>query len=87
MAVVDRGEVIEKVDFPVGGVFSLRPWQEVGRGLGLIHRCLRERGSLFSKPIYALMFLTFVTLPALRITARGLVAVKERRVVPLLVEG
>ncbi len=87
MAVVDRGEVIEKIDFPVGGVFSLRPWQEVGKGLGLIHRCLRERGSLFSKPIYALMFLTFVTLPALRITARGLVAVKERRVVPLLVEG
>lgn len=87
MAVVDRGEVIEKIEFPVGGVFSLRPWQEIGEGLGRIHRSLRERGSPFPKPIYALMFLTFVTLPALRITARGLVAAKERRVVPLLAEG
>ncbi len=87
MAVVDRGEVLEKIDLPVGGIFSLRPWQEMGEGLSRVHRCLKERGSPFLKPIYALCFLTFVTLPALRITARGLVAVKERRVVPLLVEG
>lgn len=87
MAVVDRGEVLEKIEFPVGGVFSLRPWQEIGQGLSRIHRCLKEKGSPFSKPIYALCFLTFVTLPALRITARGLVAVKERKLVPLFVEG
>lgn len=87
MAVVDRGEVLEKIEFPVGGVFSLRPWQEIGQGLSRIHRRLQERGSRFPKPIYALMFLTFVTLPALRITARGLVAAKERKLVPLFVEG
>lgn len=87
MAVVDRGEVLTRMDFPVGGVFSLKPWQEMGEGLSRIHRCLREKGSPFPKPIYALMFLTFVTLPALRITARGLVAAKERRLVPLIVEG
>jgi len=87
MAVVDKGEVAVKLELPVGGIFSLRPWQEMGEGLARIHRCLRERGSPFPKPIYALMFLSFVTLPALRITARGLVAVKERRLVPLIVEG
>ncbi len=87
MAVVDKGEVAAKLELPVGGIFSLRPWQEMGEGLARIHRCLRERGSPFPKPIYALMFLSFVTLPALRITARGLVAVKERRLVPLIVEG
>ena len=87
MAVVDRGELLEKIDFPVGGIFSLGPWQEIGEGLGRIHRRLQERGSRFPKPIYALMFLTFVTLPALRITARGLVAAKERKLVPLFVEG
>ncbi|MGH7772828.1 MAG: adenine deaminase [Candidatus Binatia bacterium] len=83
MVVVDRGEVLEQIDFPVGGIFSLRPWQEVGEGLSRIHRCLRERGSPFMKPIYVLCFLTFVTLPSLRITSRGLVAVKERRLVSL----
>lgn len=86
IAVVERGEVLEKMEFPAGGIFSLRPWQEVGQGLDRIHRRLRERGSPFLKPLYALMFLTFVTLPALRITARGLVAAKERRLVSLFVE-
>lgn len=83
-AVVEGGEVLEKVEFPVGGIHSLDPWQEVAKGLDRIHRRLREKGSPFMKPTYALSFLTFVTLPALRITGRGLVAVKERKLVPLL---
>lgn len=86
MAVVDHGEVVEKIEFPVGGVCSLRPWQEMGEGLSRLHRCLRERGAPFEKPIYALCFLTFVTLPSLRITARGLVNAKERKLVPLFAE-
>lgn len=87
MAVVDRGEMLEKMDLPVGGIFGPGPWQEAAKKLGRIHRCLRERGSPFAKPIYALCFLTFATLPALRITARGLVSVKQRKLVPLFVDG
>lgn len=86
IAVVDRGEILERVDFPVGGIFSLEPWRVVGDRLGGIHRCLERRGAAFPKAVYALCFLTFATLPALRITARGLVAVKERKLVPLIVE-
>jgi adenine deaminase len=86
IAVVDRGEVREKIDFPVGGIFSLDPWRETGEKLERIHRCLTERGAPFTKPIYALSFLTFVTLPTLRITARGLINAKERKVVSLFVE-
>jgi adenine deaminase len=86
MALVDRGEVLEKIYFPVGGIFSLESWPKVGKGLDRIHRRLRERGSPFVKPVYALFFLTFVTLPSLRITARGLVAAKERKLVPLFVQ-
>lgn len=87
MAVVDQGVVLEKIGFPVGGIFSLEPWRVVGKGLRRIHRCLRERGSPHPKPIYPICFLTFVTLPSLRITDRGLVRVKDRRLVPLFVEG
>jgi adenine deaminase len=43
-------------------------------------------GSPFDKPIFALNFLPFATLPALRITARGLVIAKERKIVPLFVD-
>ncbi len=83
MAIVNQGEVLDEMAFPVGGVFSMYRWQEVAKRLRRFQRLLRERGSTFEKPLYALSFLTFVTLPALRITARGLVNVKERKIVSL----
>jgi adenine deaminase len=86
MAVVEQGEILEMIEFPFGGIFSLLPWREVGRGLGRVQACLKKMGSPFDKPIFALSFLPFVTLPALRITARGLVDAKKRRIVPLFAD-
>jgi adenine deaminase len=86
LAIVDGGQILEKLEFPAGGIFSLRPWQEVGRGLRRIQHRLKEMGSPFDKPIFAISFLPFVTLPALRITARGLVNAKERQIVPLFAD-
>lgn len=86
MAMVDGGEILELLKYPVGGIFSLHPWQEVGRGLGRIQTRLKKMGSSFDKPIFALNFLPFVTLPALRITSRGLVPAKDRKIVPLFAD-
>jgi adenine deaminase len=86
IAVVNRGIVLEKIEFSFGGIFSLDPWREVGRRLKRIQRCLREHGSPFDRPIFALSFLPFVTLPVLRITSRGLVNAKERKIVSLFVD-
>ena len=86
IAIADGGEIVDKLDFPCGGVFSLYPWQEVGKGLRRMQTRLKEMGSPFDKPIFALIFLPFVTLPALRITARGLVNAKERRIVSLFAD-
>jgi adenine deaminase len=87
IAVVHNTVVLETIDFPLGGIFSLDPWKVVGNGLRRIQNRLKEMGSSFDKPIFALTFLPFVTLPALRITARGLINVKERTIVPLFVGG
>ena len=86
MAIVDGGEILGKLEFPFGGIFSLHPWQEVGKTMARLQYRLKEMGSSFDKPIFALNFLPFVTLPALRITARGLVNAKERRIVPLFAD-
>jgi adenine deaminase len=86
MAIVERGVVLEKLELPCGGIFSLEPWRMVGQGMRRIQDRLRAMGSSFDKPIFALSFLPFVTLPALRITARGLVNAKERKIVPLVVD-
>jgi adenine deaminase len=87
IAIVDKGTFIEKLDFPFGGILSLEPGKVVGGRLKRIQERLREMGSPFDKPIFALNFLPFVTLPSLRITARGLINVKERKIVSLFTEG
>jgi len=86
VALVDKGRVLEEIPFPIGGLFSLEPWRDVGEKLAAVQKILKERGSAFPKPLYALCFLTFVTLPELRITGRGLVRAKEREIVPLMAE-
>jgi len=86
IAIVDHTEIWEILDFPAGGIFSLRPWREVGLRLRRIQNRLKEMGSPFDKPIFAINFLPFVTLPALRITARGLVNAKERKIVSLFAD-
>ena len=86
IAIANTGAIVEKVDFTIGGIFSLEPWQSVGRRLRRIQDRLREMGSPFARPIFALNFLSFVTLPSLRITARGLVNAKERKIVSLFVD-
>jgi adenine deaminase len=85
IAIVEAGRTIDKIEFPFGGIFSLAPWRDVGHGLRAIQQSLKKMGSPFDKPIFALNFLPFVTLPALRITARGLIDVKRRKIVPLFV--
>jgi len=86
IAVVNRGEVLEKAEFRLAGVASLEPWKTVAGRLRRIQSCLRENGAPFDKPLSPLSFLTFVTLPTLRITSRGLINAKERRIVPLFVD-
>lgn len=86
VAIVDGGRILRRLELPAGGLFSLCRWQEVGAGLSRIQQELREQGSPFDKPLFALSFLPFVTLPSLRITARGLVNAKERKIVSLIVE-
>jgi adenine deaminase len=87
IAIVHSGTLLHKIDFPFGGLFSVDPWRKVGDGLRRIQNCLKEKGSSFDKPFFALLFLPFVTLPALRITSRGLVDVKRRQIVPLVVDS
>lgn len=86
IVIVNGGEILEKIEFPLGGIFSLQPLQEVGSDLRRVQTRLKEMGSSFDKPIFALSFLPFVTLPALRITARGLINAKDRRIVPLFLD-
>jgi adenine deaminase len=83
MAIVFRGEILEKIEFPFGGIFSLCPWQEVGSGLRRIQTRLQEMGLIFRQAHFRFEFFALCYAAALRITARGLIDAKQRKIVPL----
>jgi adenine deaminase len=87
IAIADGGEVRLELAMPLAGVMSLSPLEEVAYRLSRMNEYLRGRGCALGKPLNALLFITFVTLPELRLSVKGLVDVKRRRLVPLIVEG
>jgi adenine deaminase len=60
--------------------FSLRPWAEVADANRRFNALLHERGYRFADPIFTLLFLTFDSLPWIRLTSRGLWDVRHRQV-------
>lgn len=86
LVVVNGGRVVEALPMPVAGVMSDEPFEGVTAKLRRINRLLRDAGCAFKKPINVLLFTTFVALPEVRFTDRGIVDVKERRFIPLIVE-
>jgi adenine deaminase len=84
--VVDgRGAVRAEVALPLGGVAAAAPVPEMAQALGAVVTALRALGCRLVHPLLTLQTLTFTAIPALRLTTRGLLAVKSRQhVSPLL---
>ncbi len=73
--VVKDGRV-ELLPLPVGGVISTLSVPEVAATLDAIDQSIRALGSELRNPFLTLQTLTFMAIPALRITSRGLLDVK-----------
>jgi adenine deaminase len=85
LAVVDgAGAVRAQVALPLGGVAAAAPVPEVARELRALEGALRGLGCALARPLLTLQTLTFSAVPALRLTSRGLLAVKTRTIVPAL---
>lgn len=75
----DKKETV--VDLPIGGMFS-----DLEFDSGLVEQeealraALTESGYAFSDPIYSLLFFSATHLPYVRITQKGIVDVKKKRV-------
>jgi adenine deaminase len=83
--VVDgRGRVQAELPLPLGGVAAASSLQEVARRFDGVVGALRALGCGLAQPLLTLQTLTFSAIPALRLTTRGLLAVKSREYVPAL---
>lgn len=80
VAVVEDGKEVFAFPLDLGGIYSSRPWQDVAELNRRFAEFMRNRGYPFSDPLFSLLFLTFDSLPWIRLTARGVWDVRNRRV-------
>jgi adenine deaminase len=73
------GAVRAELAFPIGGFASPAPLADVARGLTAFGEAARALGCPFANPLLPLETLTFQAIPALRLTARGLLHVKSQQ--------
>ena len=79
IVMVERGEVLFRLPFDLTAWSSL-PWDALVDADRRLAGLLEDRGYRFGDPIYTLLFLTFDSLPWIRVTARGIWDVRARRV-------
>ncbi len=77
MAVTKDGKTLAKMPLQVGGIISSDPFNKVEKNFALIGDILHDAGCNFSRPHLVPLFLPFLAIPSVRITAGGIVNVKE----------
>ncbi len=80
IVLVERGAVLFRLAFDLG-CWSSQPWAEVVAANRRLAGLLADRGYPFRDPVYSLLFLTFDSLPWIRLTSRGIWDVRRRRVI------
>lgn len=81
VVVVEEGREIFSFPLDLGGIYSSRPWTEVAEMSRGFTEFMKGRGYAFSDPLFSLLFLTFDSLPWIRLTARGVWDVRNRKVI------
>jgi adenine deaminase len=83
--IVVRGEeVLAELPLPICGVVSDRPLEEVARSIREVERACRDLGCRL-RPFLTLQTLPFTGLPRLRLTDQGLVDIRQRGFVDLII--
>lgn len=80
------GEILEELPLPICGILSDRSVEEIGSRLCRIRSSLWSLGYCNPNPIMSLGTLGLPVSPALKLTDKGLVDVKEGKLVPLIVK-
>jgi adenine deaminase len=85
--VVARGRVVEELPLAIGGILSEEPIANLAERMGRLKGALAGLGAIPDDPLLTLQALTFTAIPSVRLRERGLLLVKTRQFVPLLVES
>jgi adenine deaminase len=76
-------EVVAEFSAPLCGILSLKPMETVRDEIKHLEESLRENGVTWEKPALTIDTLGTAAIPQLRITHRGYVRLKDRKVLPV----
>jgi len=82
LVAVKDGKILSLLELPVAGLMSDKPAEEIAKELKGIHNSAKSLGCSVESPFMELAFLALPVIPELKITDKGLVDVKEFRIVP-----
>ncbi|KLU64740.1 adenine deaminase [Desulfosporosinus acididurans] len=83
MAAVHNGEVIGKMELPIGGLMSEKPAEVVLRELEEVNKAARQLGCTLPSPFMTLCFISLPTVPKLGLTDFGLIDVLAHKLIDL----
>ena len=81
MVVVKEGQVIGKMELPIGGLMSEKPAEIVLKELEDVNAAARQLGCLLPSPFMTLCFISLPTVPKLGLTDLGLVDVLNHKLI------
>lgn len=87
IVLVHEGEVLAEIPLPIGGLMSAASLEDISAQIVTMNRTLRRLGSSLENPIFTVGFLTFSTLPWVRLTPKGVWDVREARIIWPASEG
>ncbi len=79
-------EIVSEVPLPIAGIISPKPLEEIACEIHEFEETLKAMGCLLPRPFLVLQTLTFTGLPFYRLTDKGLLSIRERRFLPVVVE-
>jgi len=85
-AAVADGKVLADMPLPVAGLMSDRPAAEVNAALGKLNAAARALGSPLNSPFMTLSFVSLPSIPEAGLTDKGLVDVRARKIIPVILE-
>lgn len=82
---VYKGKILSELPLPVAGLLSEKTLEETALRLKAVRRSMEDLGYVHYNPIMSFATLGLPVSPALKLTDKGLVNVKEGKIVPLII--
>jgi adenine deaminase len=76
-----EGKVRSEIPLPIGGLMSLEPLEGLASQIDSLNGLLRQMGCSLESPVFTIGFLTFSTLPWVRLTPDGVRDVRSGRII------